>query len=309
MKQYILLVIAALFMASCEKEIKVDVPPHEPRLVINSSTMQGETMKVSVGKSVGVVEYNNRKSQIIPDATVIVTVDGVSHTLQYDEMQQTYMSDITVTQGKTYQLKVRVKGFPDAEATAVMPEIVTLSSIRVVPQVRNTNDYGLQDELTLEFTDPATVGDYYMLNINTFPYMGNPDSAGYYGYYNYSSCVTSPDPSIEENFGDPFSEQDCLSSNAIYFNDQLFNGGRKELKLYVQTGMLDGYSTSPNGDTIHPRIELYHLTEGYYKYLKATKYALDNEGNPFAEPISIYTNIKNGYGIFSVVSASYKNVR
>src|SRR5687768_10902548 len=87
----ILLVSAAL--ASCEKEIIVDVPKYEPKLALNSHSMRGHIIQVSVGKSIGILDYKYGKDLDVHNATLVLKTDGrPDDVLEYDSAALTYIS-------------------------------------------------------------------------------------------------------------------------------------------------------------------------------------------------------------------------
>ena len=47
-------------------------------------------------------------------------------------------------------------------------------------------------------------------------------------------------------------------------------------------------------------ISVSHLSENYYKFIKTRQLYNENDGNPFAEPVQIHSNVKNGVGIFAL---------
>ncbi len=51
------------------------------------------------------------------------------------------------------------------------------------------------------------------------------------------------------------------------------------------------------GDTLISSI--YHITEDYYNYFESTQAAASANGNPFATPVTIESNIEGGLGIFT----------
>lgn len=308
MKKYMSIVAAAFLLASCEKTISVKTPPHTSALVINSNTMTDDTIRVSIGKSMGVTAYKTKSDLNVSNATVVLTEDGTPvQSLKYDPQTQTYNSTLIAKAGKTYAIKASATGFTDAEATTIAPSFVTIESIKVTPNARTTNNEQ-QDELLVTFTDPPAAGDYYMIRINPLPPQGIPDSVRMNYQYYYSECVFTPDPSVESVSNDEIDQNTCHSSNGVFFRDALFNGTRKELKLYVRSGLAQMFIVDGT-DTLRPELELYHMTEAYFRYMKTTQFVAENEGNPFAEPTTIYSNIKNGYGIFSVVSADAKEIK
>ena len=48
-------------------------------------------------------------------------------------------------------------------------------------------------------------------------------------------------------------------------------------------------------------------SEDYYMYKKTFNVYQSVRGNPFAEPVQVFSNIENGYGIFWICSNSSGN--
>ena len=46
------------------------------------------------------------------------------------------------------------------------------------------------------------------------------------------------------------------------------------------------------------------VSEGQYRYTRSVDLQYENDGNPFAEPVQVYTNVENGFGIMAGSSAS-----
>lgn len=44
---------------------------------------------------------------------------------------------------------------------------------------------------------------------------------------------------------------------------------------------------------------VYPISEEYWRYLETTNASIDANGNPFANPVSIYSTIEGGYGVFT----------
>ncbi len=43
----------------------------------------------------------------------------------------------------------------------------------------------------------------------------------------------------------------------------------------------------------------YHITEDYWRYLETAGASVDANGNPFANPVTIYSTVEGGYGVFT----------
>ena len=84
-----------------------------------------------------------------------------------------------------------------------------------------------------------------------------------------------------------------------FFTDELFNGDYKTIQtsVYVWTEE-NNYSTSVID------IYLINADEHSYKYFYSTKMQISSKFNPFSEPVMVYSNITNGYGIIGSYSVS-----
>ena len=51
-------------------------------------------------------------------------------------------------------------------------------------------------------------------------------------------------------------------------------------------------------------IELQHVSEDFYKYLKSIELAQCSANDIYAEPVNIFSNVENGYGILGSLSGS-----
>ncbi|WP_420153812.1 DUF4249 family protein, partial [Siphonobacter sp.] len=53
---------------------------------------------------------------------------------------------------------------------------------------------------------------------------------------------------------------------------------------------------------------VYHVDPNYYQFMESVKLQREVGDNPFAEPVPIYTNIKNGLGIFGAAVVHVKKL-
>ena len=117
--------------------------------------------------------------------------------------------------------------------------------------------------------------------------------------------------------------------NLTYFNDpatpddsyrlQLHKGdpaknsfySKPEIDMTVQDRLLNGqrfvlgtsYRFHEN-DTV--TATLYHIDEAFYRYRRSLNDARNANGNPFAQPSAIYSTVKGGLGVFTVLSYTRK---
>jgi hypothetical protein len=311
-KKYLLCIAILALSTACRKEVDVKVPELKPQLVIHSHSDAGKLIIANIGKSIAVTKYNYSwaDSFSIRHARVLLYVNGViKDTLQYIpdsssyNFGASYYSQIVISPGNNYKIVASAPGFTDAEGEMAVPATVTINSVKRNEYARIDINQGIQDELRIKFDDASTPGDYYMLDI-----LQNEEN------YSYGACVYTADPSIETasgQGGDDLGlapEENCIPTTGMLMRDDLFNGTTKELRLYISHDFLEPWEDN-FGVMHYPMVKLSHISEAYFRYLKTSEAARMTDGNPFAEPVNIYTNIKNGYGIFSIANVATKEVR
>ncbi|MDH6355648.1 hypothetical protein M2132_001993 [Dysgonomonas sp. PH5-45] len=149
-------VISALVVSSCEKEVDVDLRSVEPRLVIEGVVPEDSLATVRLTKTKDFDD--NTPYQPIADATVTVTDEdtGYSETLLFDAVSGYYVAPtLRGVVGRTYRLKVESEG-ESYEATSKMPPLVMLDSVTMykVPAM----DYAMPQ---VHFTDPFGEENHY----------------------------------------------------------------------------------------------------------------------------------------------------
>lgn len=303
MKIRIIAFAAGIIMfSSCEKEVIIDVPEHQPRLVVNSEVLD-DTIAISVGKSIDVLKHKYGTDLYLKNAIVMLETTGkAAEQLKYDESAGYYKATTAVQPGVEYKIRVSATGFEDASAVTKSPQPVAIKSVQRIKDVRLDMSGMKQDEIRLTFEDDATQDNYYIVRVN-IGYM--PDS---FSNYVGTTCVNTTDPSVESIYDETIDQNTCIESDGIFLRDDLFNGKTKELRLYITSDMLNP-AQIPGVGEVYATIELLHVTEEYFKYLKSFRYASINSGNPFAEPTNVYTNITNGFGIFTVVQMDEAEIR
>ncbi|MCF8450085.1 MAG: DUF4249 domain-containing protein [Taibaiella sp.] len=294
----IVLIAASLLISSCEKTIDVNTPPFARKLAVNSNNELGEPLYIVVGTSAAIKDQKNHPELLIKNANIRLYVnDTITDTLVFDNIFG-FTSSVLAEAGKKYTVVISSPSYENVEASVIAPSVVPITSIVRTPLARRNEDGDYQDAIVFTFIDPPAAGDYYILRVD-----GARDSFAYISDF----CVNSSDPSIETNANEIAEVNTCLDSKAMYIRDELFNGRQKEIKLYVNSAVL--LPKFDGNDSVYAKIELFHVPEAYFRFSKSSKTYWDTNGNPFAEPVNVYTNVTKGLGIFSIVSKDEKEIR
>lgn len=308
MKRIILPVagLVCLLMA-CEKTIKVDIPERDSRLVINGLLEKNQLLEVKVGKSRGVLEPINNL-QPLPEQYTVTTAEVVMYennvaidTLVYQPASYSYKTvhNKTVSNGSTYTVKVNAPGFVMAEATSQQPSQSVIAETNIIRHIRN-NAEGLPiDEINIKLDDPAGEKNFYLVQVISIYYAGS-----------WTFCIGTKDKDIEAmgDETDPMEQDECFNSFNLLMKDVNFNGTRKHLKLTARSDMLQE-RTEPSGNIVRPYVKVYRITEEQFKFLKSYYTHVIAGDNPFAEPSNVFSNVRNGYGIFALSTVAIDTLR
>lgn len=259
-------------------------------MVANCFFTADSTWKVQVSKSLSVLD--NAELKLLNNATVKIFEENVLiDSITEPTEDGWYRSSASPKRGKQYNLIVKSPDF-NSEITASnkIPKAVKIESAKLF--VTDTFFYSdpyyshgnMEGSFEIVFTDPGEEDNYYKLSI--FSYDSIFDYSGMKPEFSHLQpryiAVSSEDPVLES--GGSY-------NNLFLFDDQLFNNRKVSLKIDV-----NDYNASR--DMLY-YLELVSLTRAGYLYRKTTKEYDLARNDPFAEPVMIYSNIQNGFGIFA----------
>lgn len=296
------LIIALL--VGCEKTEKIEnFPKTAPKLALNSIMIPDSGITVIIYKSLSILD--NAPNKILDKATLELFRDGLSvgKLEGANHFSYYFFPDIKPEPGHTYKLTASLKGFETVSATSDIPtdaQITNLTSI-----VKDTSSWGWNygtnyffstGKLLLGLKDDGEKENYYKISMymldTTYSINEYGDTSDTFIYRNSLQNYNneSSNPLIEFTEGDSY-----------YFSDQYLNGQEFSIELPIR------YSGSSPGDTLF--IELSAISKDLFLFKKSMIKYNESQSNPFSEPIKIYTNIENGYGIFAGSSIITKKIR
>jgi hypothetical protein len=300
MKHIGYLVISGMLLTACEREAQVDLPPHQSKLVINAQQAQNRLFSIRVSRSVGITEtiLPNEQQFNISNAFVLLKQnDIIVDTLKYNSSNNRYEGKRTRSaSGNRYTVEAAAPGYLTAEGMSELPSLLQPVSVSLKRNARTGASGEALDEISIKLNDDGSKSNYYLLRVR--------QATG-----EYANCIQTNDKDVERLvYSDPFDTEECLDGNRLLFADKNFNGSTKTVILYVNTYEMNEFTNS-QGRKLKPTIELLHITEDYFRYIKSVN-AYDNAtDNPFAEPVNLLTNIKNGYGFFTTFALAVDTLR
>lgn len=283
----------------CETIVEIDIPVEPTRLVINSILSDKEFISANISESKHILDGSD-VYKTVQGATVEIYEDGNLLTTLIDSLEGNYISNnFKPLRGKLYKISVSKGGFEIATANVLMPlDTATILSVKMdtitEPQQGYTSTYlrfsvAVQDnELINNFYSIAVYqeGYHYQYDYNVAPPV-LIDSV----YYYHKLQIQTRDPSLEDfqSYG-----QDIL------FNDELFNGSTYHINVLT-------WLPSEDSNTTY-YIELANTSESYYRYKLSSELQYFAGDNPFAQPVTVYNNIENGFGVFGAYNTAVVKV-
>lgn len=297
-----LLILAIL--PSCEEPLELDdLPQLEPKLVVISNFSEGQAIIVSVAKSqlIGEVdpeEYlTNAEVDLFWDNTHLERLRLV---IPKDDKYPPYYKswDNKPIAGVEYTIKVSVDGFQPVMARSSVPPSVKITNFDLENLVTETLLDGIYSRnhfsASVDFDDPSTAKNYYHLNIrqqiNNFVLEGN------------DTMITKS--TLQSVRFDPISNQNGISAHlngGLLFEDK---PGKEPLDISFAVDI--DTRSQMLGKTY---VELRTLSKEYYLYYTSLSRSEGSNPNPINDPVIVYENIENGYGIFAGYSNSLDSVQ
>ncbi len=276
MKFLIAIAPCLLLLSSCQTVVDIDVPLEDRKIVVNALNNTDSLWRVDLSLSRHILD--DVHWNVVPNAEVSV-VDPASN-LVIDQLQLTgpesrYTGSKSPEAGKDYLLRVSVPGYEMVEARERFPTAVPIESVSIDSSGLNSDDRRIRMALT--FSDPPSEENYYevVLIWETF-YIMHGDTIRSENLIS----IEADDPALKGNGG----------FGNILFRDNFFNG--KNYTLALST-----FAYSQHYGSSY-RIVFKNVSKSYYEYKSTLDLQRSVSGDPFAQPVLVFNNIQNGFGIF-----------
>ncbi len=267
--------MVAFMLISCKKEVSQKIAAVEPQLVVQSFFAPGDdSIRVELDYSKNYFGDQQNRSQLlnsISKAIVQVESGGSTKTLTWSEKNRYFTvstREMPLIQNADYHLNVTTLEGLKAEATTTVPSLI--EEVELTKTVGKTKDQSRTDRITLRIKDEKGKKNYYQFRL--FSYFAYTVPEVFNEYHEIGQKLDNDNNDLSENVIASF-------NNDVYLN----NGG------------------GGSGVVVEATYRAFFIkaTEEYYKYLQISKDNNNAGGNPFAEPVPIYTNIKGGLGVFA----------
>ena len=286
MRLFLLLFPAAVFLTSCDNLVNgvvrdIDLPPHESQLAASLFLdSRDSAISAIVSSSKGI--YDTGQSKSVKDAECVLNVGSTIYNWSTMDQYERYTELLPNRFGAptdTLLFTVNHPDFTSVSATQVFPS---------APQVSVELNYGatqlygeISDELIITLKDIPGVNQHYIVSIDVHfrTALSGQDTSEYYNLYWETEYPNST----------PLWGQ----GSALLLSE---DGLDRNIKFSAATGinpidfaMLHEY-----------RVKVSALSEEMYLFYKSYAAYENANGNPFAEPVVLYSNMSNNMGCFGV---------
>lgn len=275
----------SLLFIACEKDITLDIPPPEEKIVVEGWIEQDKVANVLLSRNsayFAVIDSSTLADILISDATVRIREvetgmeEELTMTPDFNFFPPFVFRGSAVT-GKinhTYELTVTVDA-KTVTAVTTIPEVVPMDSVWFEPDL----EHDTLGTIFFGFTDPPELGNYYRV----FTKRINKDARFV--------------PVLGSVYDD------------IFFNGQEveygFYRGRDRYLLADEEEGVERFFFKV-GDTIITRVAM--MDKKHFDFWRSIEEAIYAGGNPFAAPASIASNIEDGLGVWGGYAATYDTV-
>lgn len=300
MKNLSLFILSFLLISSCSKEVDIDDFIQDNKLVINSYLQSDSVISVYLSK---IHKHSDTTSSFVNSADVgLYDENNIFLEKLINIEGGLYISQNTIVeQGKKYKIETKYNN-ETVFASDIVPELIEIEKLEYTGNSIYNEEFHESFEIEISFIDNPNLDNYYEI----VPYLKQTDTINFY----YSG-----EKEIFHHWylqsNDPIFLNEDYDNNGIYdaivFSDKDFSGNIQKIKFYYN--FITIINSSETYHISHVlKLELRAISKSYYLYKKSLMKHLNNQYSDFwygtANPISLYSNIQNGYGIFAAFSYS-----
>lgn len=305
-KILISIIIVLFYITGCEKQIhRMDIGPVKKHLVLNGSLGPDLPFKIHVSSSMEPI--GPELVDLVDNAEISVTDDNNNVIYpQYDSMGF-YFADWYPELDKRYRITVTAPDFDDASVDVVIPEI--LGNVSLSKDPANTNyPYVIKITDNPDETNTYMIRAWYQYKEIRHLWYGPGQWVDDTLIERRLSTLHSPDELIKYSadgvhIGDVDQSMGDKGSTGYLISDEFFNGKEHILNFKAT----NTFRLDPDRPYLY--VEAVSLNREFYNFVKSYCLYFDARQTPFAEPVAILTNIKNGLGYvygYSVYTDSIK---
>jgi Domain of unknown function (DUF4249) len=301
MKYLLFILAASSLLHACSEDffsqtVKIDPPEYDKQLSFHLLLdTKDSVVRLIVTRNYGILESVDRyEDWYVKGATAELYENGQKWlTLNPVSVDSSFILTAVLPHafqtGSTYEIRATHPDFPAVDAVQVVPADFQLDSARVkydaVP-----GEFGYRYDLAEVFIQDAPgVKNFYEIRLFKlyieYEYDPNTNTFDTVRIWEYPLNIDGfNDPNVKFGYG---------SSGVI--SDQFFDG-----QPYKFQARFDSEVGGSFDSTLY--VSVLNITEDCYKWSYSYNVSYESEENPLVEPVTIFHNLNNGLGIFSVAN-------
>jgi hypothetical protein len=300
--------LLAIALSSCEKYVDIRVREADRKIVLSGLLCTDSTLIVHVSRSSQLSRQDLgdiTKPYVDPwmaDEVSLYEDDRLVGQLVGKQGNFLEIPGFKPSVGKTYRLRASQGEMKPVSATVRIPEPAHLTAFDTIMAISENGRAAFR--MSLQISDPAVQENFYALQVTGIqrPYYDIferiwVDSTMTYNCTPRLSGKT--DGMLELDFLD--ANRDVYVDRRLFFSDRLFDGKLFDMKFEV---LHDSWGKM--ADTVLFRVDLYQVDKSYYQYAVSRQKYHHTQNNPFVEPVQVYSNVENGFGLVSAYAVIRK---
>lgn len=294
-------------LTACEKLVYINLKEADRKIVLNGLLCPDSSVIVNIARSYQVsIAFSGDTIRPVEDPMIVEDASFYEDDRfigKLEPLRENFyeLSGFKPSPGKTYRLEVSSGKMKPVSTTVRMPELIPLNSFDTARITTINGTAAIR--VSFQITDPTGQDNYYALQVTgtqqhyyDFQEWKFIDSVKM--YYYTPKLNGKADDFLNLDFLDI--NRDVYLDHKLFFSDQLFNGKVFDISFEVPKG-----NPRQMADTVLFRVDLCQVDKSYYQYAVSTQKYQSSNGDPFSEPVQVYSNVKNGFGLFS----AYNGIR
>lgn len=284
---------------SCQTdmELEIELPEPKKKLVLNSTFTSFtppyvKPLQVRLWNSWPVLDTSQAKQ--ITDAKIFwYENDQLLDSLYFDDILNAYTLKefYFPVEGANYSIEILKDGYKNISAQNSIPPGVPIQDYKLVSFAGLNNDNLAYSSVSITFNDPEHTENYYEIIVTDVSNEKNK-----YRLWTNEKLIA------EEPWYPSVLSFDSKLPQRLLFNDKQINGTEKQIVFYfTPEQVIDKGKLKIRYSIID--IYLRSVTAEYYRYYTTLlQHKYNQKGDFFyglSEPLNVFTNVENGYGIFA----------
>ena len=280
----LVLLFTIMISTGCEKSIPFPKQDVQPQLVINGNFTPDSTWMVHISESAAVNGSDQPRNVAGADVRLMDESGNTIANFEHDKEGFYHILNLYPEEGRTYRIEASAPGFATATSQSYQPRDFSFSLLDTSHSIFLDMPVVFID---LEIADNLQESNYYFIEIQkTITITDTQETYTFIPYHYVFDQNTENDEIDTESSG----------FERVYLPDQAFNGEKYTTRFAAEKD--EDEENGSDGIQSEWLVRVSSVSEDLYKYGKTLERYHISNGELFAEPVEIYTNINKGLGVF-----------